>query len=292
MKTLFRADSSSRIGLGHIMRDLVLAKRLGSVCAFACRPLEGHIAHRIPYPVFFLSTDSPEELIDLIRQEGFERIVFDHYEIDAAFEKRIKEATGIHIVALDDTYENHHCDTLINHNAGARAERYAGRIPEGCRLLCGARHTLVREEFYHAAKRRRLHPKSGRLFVAMGGSDHLGLIPRILRIALSLGFKADIVTTSANPRLRTLKRFVRRHKNRLRLTIDSPRIADIMARCDLALLAPSVSLYEAQSAGLPVIAIQTAPNQSEIVRYLRQKRKPVLYSFHAEKLKRLLKRYR
>ena len=43
MKTLIRADSSGLIGVGHIMRDIVLAQRLGGEVVFASLPLEGNI---------------------------------------------------------------------------------------------------------------------------------------------------------------------------------------------------------------------------------------------------------
>ncbi|PVX05124.1 UDP-2,4-diacetamido-2,4,6-trideoxy-beta-L-altropyranose hydrolase, partial [Campylobacter jejuni] len=42
MKVLFRSDSSSQIGFGHIKRDLVLAKQYSDV-SFACLPLEGSL---------------------------------------------------------------------------------------------------------------------------------------------------------------------------------------------------------------------------------------------------------
>ena len=51
MKTiLFRADSSSTIGTGHIMRDLVLAEKYakkGLTVIFATQDLAGNINHKI-----------------------------------------------------------------------------------------------------------------------------------------------------------------------------------------------------------------------------------------------------
>ena len=50
MKVLFRSDSSSEIGFGHIKRDLIFAKQYEDV-SFACLDLEGSLIDEIPYPV-------------------------------------------------------------------------------------------------------------------------------------------------------------------------------------------------------------------------------------------------
>ena len=48
MNILFRADSSSTIGTGHIMRDLVWAKQFDDACIiFAKQELSGNINHKI-----------------------------------------------------------------------------------------------------------------------------------------------------------------------------------------------------------------------------------------------------
>lgn len=47
-KVLFRCDSSSTIGTGHVMRDLVLASQFkGARVSFATQDLDGNINHVI-----------------------------------------------------------------------------------------------------------------------------------------------------------------------------------------------------------------------------------------------------
>lgn len=281
MNLLIRADSSSQIGIGHIMRDLVLARRYPEdTVTFTCQNLPGNILERIPYPVHLLATNEPQELIDLIRTEKIDMVVFDHYGIDAAYEKKVKDETGVTVLSVDDTYLPHHCDTLLNPNVYADPSRYASLVPHSCELRCGKEFLLVREEFYRVKNTPK--PKSERIFVAMGGSDPQGLSLRILS-TLPPNRAIDLLTTSANPRLDALRDYAATHSN-VTLHVDAPDVAALMHRCGCAIITPSSIAHEAITMELPFVAIQSAPNQSEFVRYLKKSGYPVLERFDPERL--------
>ena len=118
-RVLFRADSSSSIGLGHIKRDLVYASRLQTKdIAFATRELEGNINHLIPYPVHILKSTDIDELVRLCKALKIEKLIIDNYTLSYEDEKRIKELCDLELSVFDDTYEKHYCDEVINHNLG------------------------------------------------------------------------------------------------------------------------------------------------------------------------------
>ncbi len=262
MKILFRADSSSFIGLGHIMRDLVLAKQFeDDEIFFACRNLEGNIIDKIPYPTFILKSDSIDELIELILDKKIDMLVIDHYGICYEDEKKIKEKTAVKIFVLDDTYEKHYCDILLNHNISANKSRYEGLVPKGCELRCGREFTLIRDEFYKQKQKKRI-------FVAMGGSDAKGLNIEILKVLEKFeNIKVYLVTTSANANLEQLKEYIKKRKW-VKLHIDSKNIAKLMRKSDFAIVTPSVILNEVIFMELPFIAIKIADNQKDMFEYL------------------------
>ncbi len=265
MKTLFRTDSSSSIGVGHIMRDLVLAKRLGGDISFACLDLEGNIMSRIPYPLHRLREGSAQELIDLIRSEGYERVVFDHYGIDEHFEKQVKEESGAEIIALDDTYERHHCDILLNHNLYADPAKYATLVPDHCTLWCGGEHTLIREEF--ALEKKINREKIYDLLIIMGGADVTNQIGTILS-TITEDTRVAVLTTTANAHLDTLRAHVSIYPN-IELFVNTDNVARIMNQSKRAILTPSTVVHEAIFMELPFIAIQSASNQDDMVKYLK-----------------------
>ena len=85
MKTiLFRADSSSTIGTGHIMRDLILASGYAKEehkILFATQNLEGNINHKIKeagYENIILKSNDRKELNKLIQKLKVDLLVIDH----------------------------------------------------------------------------------------------------------------------------------------------------------------------------------------------------------------------
>jgi len=289
MTILFRADSSSTIGTGHIMRDLVLAKQYSkSNIIFATRELKGNINHKIieeGYILEILSSNDIEELDLLIKKYNSNMIVIDHYGIDYNDEKSLKETNPLlKIMVLDDTYEKHHCDIILNHNISADVTKYKKLVPKKCELRCGVNYTLLREEFIKEKNKKTI-------FLAMGGADHSNINIDILEVLKEFSnIDVILVTTTANQNLEQLREYVK-DKDWIKLYINSNKIAKLMKVSDFAIITPSVTLNEVIFMELPFIAIKTATNQEEIYQYLMEKNYLVLGVFDVVKFKdSLLKR--
>ena len=294
MKTLIRAESSYTIGTGHIMRCLVLAKRdfYEDEVLFAVRELDGNINRKITdegLDIEILESNDVSELISLIKERNIERVVIDNYDIGYDEEYEIKQQTNCEIFVLDDTYEKHYCDVLLNHNIYAQAERYSGLVPNGCELRCGKKYTLVREEFI-VEKDKRYNSETGciKVLVAIGGADGKNLTPEIVDVLQEYKtFKPIIVTTSANKNLSTLQQISKRDD--IELHIDTTEMAKLMKRSNLSIVTPSVLLNEVCFLGVDFIAIHTAKNQEEMCKYLKRKGYSLIEKFTKNKLKVELK---
>lgn len=266
MKTLIRADSSSTIGLGHVMRDLVLAKSLEGEVLFACQNLEGNIISSIPYEVKLLKSNDADELIDLIKALHVKLLVIDHYGIDVDFEQKVKVATGVKILSFDDTYQPHHCDILLNHNISADKKRYKNLVPKHCELRCGILYTLIRDEFKEEKKCER--EKIYDVFISMGGSDASNLTLKILK-TLPTSLHVSIVTTTANAHLSELQSYTLDKPN-IALHVNSHEVAKLLHQSRLAIVTPSVMVHEVLFMEIPFIAIKVAENQDDMYQYLKQ----------------------
>ena len=301
--TLFRADSSSTIGTGHIMRDLVLAQKYakkGRNIIFATLNLEGNINYKIKedgYKIEILKSDTIKDLDKLIKKLKIDMIVIDHYDIDYKFEKKLKENNPrLKILSFDDTYLKHHCDILLNHNISADKKKYKGLVPKNCKLRCGAKYTLLREEFYKEKKKlkkkKRLLTKNKpfTIFIAMGGADTANLNIKILQILKKYkNIKVNLVTTTANKNLKKLKNYCKK-KSWISLDINSNKIAKLMTQSDYTIVTPSVTVNEICFMKIPFVAIQTANNQNEMFTYLKRKNYDTLKKVTFKRLSSILKK--
>lgn len=288
---LFRADSSSTIGTGHIMRDLVLASKYkNSNIIFATQSLDGNINHKIieaGYKVLILKSNDLKEVTDIIKNNNINMIVIDHYSIDYQYEKKLKKKSDVKILSFDDTYEKHCCDILLNHNISANPKRYKSLIPKRCKLQCGAKYTLLRDEFIQEKekKKKEKNNKYKTIFLAMGGADHSNINIKILKVLEKFkNLKINLVTTTANQNLKELQRYVK-NKEWVNLYIDSSKIAKLMHKSDLAIITPSVSANEVYYMEIPFIVVKTADNQEDMYKYLKKKKFLTLKQFENKKLK-------
>jgi len=288
MRIAVRADASVRIGTGHVMRCLALAGALrdgGAEVRFICRAHPGHLIDRIEddgFAVSPLTAPDPDDTSwlgasveadaakTIAALDGWrpDWLVVDHYALGADWERAIRPHVGA-VLAVDDLADRaHDCDVLLDQNHHPEAEgRYAGLVPQTCRLLCGPWFALLRPEY--ATMRRLLDgPRTGpvaRVLVFYGGSDPTNETARALRVLSELPFSAlavDVVMGANHPDRTGIAALVAARPN---TTLHGPRphLADLMARADLALGAGGATTWERCCLGLATIATTTAENQTD-----------------------------
>ncbi len=278
MNILIRANSSSSIGTGHIMRDLVLVKEFKKDnVIFATQNLDGNINYKIieaGYKIELLKSNDFEELNELIKKLNIDMVIIDNYNIDYNFEKKLKEDnSSLKFFVLDDTYEKHFCDILLNHNIYADEKKYKNKVQKNCELRCGSRYTLLRDEFLEAKKKKKIIKKKKKtIFLSLGGADHKNLNKKILKLIQKFkkSLKVNLVTTTANKNLEELKEYCK-DKKWINLQINSNEVAKLMSKSDFAIVTPSVTANEIFYLDLPMIAIKTAKNQNQMYKYLKKK---------------------
>ncbi len=295
MNILFRVDSSSKIGLGHVMRCLVLAEQYKKDnIVFATQNLEGNATQKIideGYKLIVLDDGSVNQLIQKIDELNVDMVIFDHYGINYNFERAIKEGSGVKILSFDDIYEKHYCDILLNHNIYADAGKYKSLVPDFCEVRCGEKYTLVRDEFKKIKIKKKLADKDKTvIFICLGGSDakNIGLL--VLEILSDFDdIISNLAITSSNKNIDQLLDFSKQHKD-INICINC-NVAELMSNSDIAIITPSVIVHEAMTVKLPFIAIMTADNQKIMYQYLRENNYPAFRQDELNELQMEIKKH-
>lgn len=291
---IFRVDSSSAIGSGHIMRCIALANVLserGAPCHFICRDHPGNVSgavlkaghglallplSEIPsasqgtYAGWLgadLSHDAQDVIVE-IDNNAATWLVVDHYAIDAAWESIVKDATGIKVMAIDgQANRKHACDILLDQTVSLdQGMRWKGLVPEPCDMFIGPAHALLRPEFFKAKEALRQREGSvERILIGFGGVDEPNATALVLDAVLSLkrnDIAIDVVVGGKNRHVAQLTAVCEGNAGAT-LHVDVSDVAELMAASDLAISGGGGMLLEQCHMALPAIIVSIAENQEQ-----------------------------
>jgi UDP-2,4-diacetamido-2,4,6-trideoxy-beta-L-altropyranose hydrolase len=267
---LFRADGSKEIGMGHVTRDIDVAKCL-----------------REHYdPIYFLTKDNPS-VLDYITKNGFKTLIFpkDSYkETNTRIEKLLEEMHFDDIILdlysiqqsdvdfykkfcnrvicfTDETYKLEIvADMIFAFSPNQRAEFYIN-IPEG-KFHIGLKYEPLNPIFSN--KRSEAKEKIERILVTMGGSDRNDLTRRVLNILLELNYQFEITAIlgagsgELNPD--TVNRC---RKQSITLKKNVKNMYNEMLKTDMGICAAGNTLVEFMSLGIPTLVLPQTKRENE-----------------------------
>lgn len=271
---LFRCDSSSTIGLGHVKRCLVLAKRLKEYnknlkILFATQNLHGNINQEIlksGFSIYSISDNSVKLLDYFVKGLRINLLVIDSYNIDFKFEEQLKiKNPTLKMLSFDDTINPHCSDMVLNHGVQAQEKEYKRLVSKKTKLFCGSEYTLLRDEFLEA---KRVKVTRDSVAVILGGNDVLNLSSKIADLLLEINkkYKITIITTSANQNLKELKQ-----SKHIEVLVDINNMASVLASKSLVITASGGTLFEVLSLKKKFINIEVASNQKVVDKFLKNK---------------------
>jgi UDP-2,4-diacetamido-2,4,6-trideoxy-beta-L-altropyranose hydrolase len=276
-------DCGPRIGGGHVMRSLTLARALadkGCPVAFAANPAAQAVLEAFgprDMTVYPLSDDLAEaapHAADWADAFKADWVLLDHYRLSPAEELALKGPRRLAV--LDDLADRPRpADLVVNPGYGRLAGNYAGLVPDGARVLAGPQFALVRPEFAQhrdkALARRREGGRLKHVLISLGLTDVEGIsekVVRVLRPHLD-GLILDVVLAGTAPSLAVLREQAKTDCS-LRLHVDSHAMAELMSQADLAVGAGGSSVWERATLGLPTVTVVLAENQRAMAHAMAQ----------------------
>jgi UDP-2,4-diacetamido-2,4,6-trideoxy-beta-L-altropyranose hydrolase len=292
MKVVFRADSSSKIGGGHISRCLTLAQVLpkGSRVIFACIECLPNLRENIldsGFDFYLLpqqgnNTEIDQELdakntLDLIKNKigPVDWIVVDHYDLGLNWEQ-VVAGIKLKVAVLDDLANRpHQAKLIIDPTFGRKENDYKSLVPESTTLLIGQEYALLRPEFWHERQRvleNKSRPTKDSLHVFFGSSDPSNYTLRFANL-IALNWPQlflRIVVDKSNPHINSLRDMALLYKRRIRIDQNVSNMARHMSDCSMGLGSPGTATWERACLFLPSAYIATAQNQIPILQSLKE----------------------
>ncbi|AOR22917.1 UDP-2,4-diacetamido-2,4,6-trideoxy-beta-L-altropyranose hydrolase [Clostridium taeniosporum] len=276
MKIAIRADGGLQIGMGHIMRSLVLAKELkknNNDVFYVCKQSS-------------LLPEKYEAGINKVKEQGFDVIIINEGDIFAELSKIQADCLITDSYDVNEEYFNiikkyfkftgyiddmnlyyFNVDFIINQNIGAEEWKY--KVNKGTKLLLGTDYTMLREEF-RRVKDKFIDERIHNIMITVGASDFNGITNKICDYLKELHFKFHVIVgpcfTKEN--IYELMKLSEKNKN-IELHFHADMIK-IMNECDICISACGSTLYELASCGIPTIGLIVADNQKKIGEKLNQ----------------------
>lgn len=300
MFVFIKADASTSIGSGHVMRCLTLAHRLkkekNAKVVFVMRVLPGNLIGVVEKQGFEVLKLSPANkryslngyglwltvpmevdaqqtikvLQHYLQEHGcdvVDRLIVDSYALDEQWERMLRPYCREIMVIDDLANRRHDCDILLDQNFYLNKDaRYAGLVPEHCKMLLGAEHALLREEFYEAKKH--LRKRDGNIkniLVFYGGSDLTNETEKAIKALVQLhdegyNFTAYVITGVSNSRREKIEKICSKY-NFFHYYCQVSNMAEFMNKADLMLGAGGSTTWERLYMELPALVTAVAENQ-------------------------------
>lgn len=300
MNVVFRVDSSTAIGSGHLMRCLALAESLdknGVEITFICRDLGGNltdeIKHRqmkvitLPCPEFAIKAeadiysnslgvrqlvDAHETAVSIGNEIKPDWLIVDHYSIGEEWENYISNYCSKIMVIDDLANRKHYCHLLLDQNySSENNDRYKVLTPSFCRFLLGPQYSLLRSEF-GALRRSDVSFKSAikRLLIFFTAGDDQGETLKAMNgvkiFSKNKRIDVDVVVGSANLYQQPIEEMCSVHNWGYHCQVNY--MPALIAGADIVIGSGGSSNWERCALGVPGLVVILAENQAAIARDL------------------------
>lgn len=263
MKIAIRADGGSKIGMGHIMRTLALAKELSkdNEVFYICRSEENNTNEKYQKGIekineqgFSVKTINEKTVISDLRKIDADILITDSYDVDEEYFNETKELfkKTVYIDDINLCYFN--VDILINQNANAEDLSY--RTSQNTKLLLGTKYLMLREEFRNLPFKQ-IKTEVTDIMLTVGGADPYNVTENILGIIKNTWYSFHVVI---GPSFTNSYLFSKMQKDNIKF-YHNPNMYELMKKCDLGISACGSTLYELAACGIPTLGIVLADNQ-------------------------------
>lgn len=263
MKIAIRAEGGNNIGMGHIMRTLVLAGKLclkNEVLYLCKNSIENKGGVLKIQKNGFKVVAFKDSVLEVLPSLNADMLITDSYDVNEKYFIDAKKYVK-HTVYIDDINSfDYPVDLVVNQNINAEDLIYKQKYK-----LLGLKYLMLRDEFGNLPQKYiSKHVKN--IMITMGGSDPIEFTKVIVNWTKNLNFNFHVII---GPSFKDIEYFKNINLNNVTFYFNA-NMADVMEKCDLAVSASGSSIYEFLAAGVPCLSVVIADNQLGISKKLSE----------------------
>jgi UDP-2,4-diacetamido-2,4,6-trideoxy-beta-L-altropyranose hydrolase len=271
MKIAIRADGGADIGMGHIMRTLVLAKEISKIhdVFYICRvdnPLSEKYRigiEKIKSEGFVVKTIREDFILFDLKDIEADLLITDSYDVNEKYFDETKKMFNKTAYVDDMNLYYFNVDFLINQNIDSVDFDY--KVNKDTKLLIGSDYIMLRDEFRDVSEKY-IKEEVKDIMITVGGGDPHHITEQILENLKMIDYNFHVVVGSSFQKDNYLKNF---ESSKVILYYNA-NMHEIMQKCDIAISACGGTLYELAVCGVPTLGLIIVDNQQGIAKKMDQ----------------------
>lgn len=299
MKIFIRADGGQCIGLGHIMRMLVLAKELNkdNKVIFICKSsnlqnalktinINNYSSVEIKNDKFRAGIEKVienefevllirekcmiEDILKLQSEYKADLIITDSYDVNEEYFNKLRPFFKINGYMDDVNKCKMNVDFIINQNINAEDINYQPNINKDTKLFLGTKYCLLRHEFREKYEKKQVKERAEELLLTLGGMDKNHNTIKILKEISESNINIHVIAGSAfdEKLLYDINELSKKFDNIK--VYKNANMSAVMKKCDIAISACGSTLYELCAMKVPAIGIIIADNQQLVAKKMKE----------------------
>lgn len=271
MKLLYRADGGHPIGTGHLFRAVRLIRELYKhpdveiTLAAAREPAAERIVADAPARILWLPPRTSKDavkpelqagpLLEALPDSCFDLVAVDMLDTDASEVEQLRTVAR-RIVTFDDRGDGRlKADGIINILV---TEPAPNGLPNGVKLFEGGQYAVL-DQIFKEAHRSYDRPIGDlkRVFVTLGGADAAALAVKTARSLVQIPEleQVEFAVGPAFPHREALESVLTAAPWKYNILVGLPSLLEPYVRCDLAIVAGGLTMYEVMCVGVPSLAV-------------------------------------
>lgn len=271
MNIAFRVDASKKIGFGHWFRCNFFANIINNEkIFFFSKFYPNNFKNKNKFKIISLNkknitaAQEIKEIKNKLKKNKIDILIIDNYSTNLYFEKSIKNSVKKLIIIDDFINKKHFGDIYINNNFHEKRRRIQIKKNNPIsKLALGPKYLLLNNKYSAIKKKIKQKLEIKKVLIFFGGSDLTSETLKTVKAIKNLdNVKFYLIIGSMNKDKKKILNIVKKNKNfKTFEKLPNYKFGLIMAKCDLAIGAGGINLFERLYLALPSIVISTSNNQ-------------------------------